>query len=60
MNPLPLPAAWRSEAFPEDLAGQEMPPPPPRWRHRLTTVLLGVVPVALATGGAALAAWISF
>jgi hypothetical protein len=53
MNTTLPPEAWRSEAFAEDLADESSDTPASaRQRSVLTTVLLGVLPAALAAAGA--------
>ena len=50
------PQAWRSEAFAEDLHdadSETTPAPRPRW----ASLLLGVLPVMLATVGTVAALW---
>ena len=51
------PEAWRSEAFAEDLFDDSRPraPSPRPQRGALWSAVLGLLPVALATAGAALA-----
>ena len=58
MNTHLPPDAWRSEAFAEDLPDVAPPAPvSPAPRNPLMSVLLGVLPVALAAAGAMAAVW---
>ena len=54
------PDCWRSEAFAEDLcdADDTLPAQAPAWQPgSVRPALLGMLPLLLATAGAAVAAW---